>query len=349
MGSSSLFDRIHRMRSKVQVALSLLALSAVQWLIGKLLDWLQPKLSDYWSPVVTGLQEALGYLPASSLLLLAIGAGMAVLWDYWSGKQNDEADDAWRARDRLEIHEIACRAAGISPPSLTVPSGPALSVMRNLCDAIRDRDLSAIGDVDGDPLKGGGTMAQITHGALAGYALKSGNDTLFKFANDWKPLKDAGFKKLLYLGDITLDAQSLDRDKLSITIRCFNGSTSQASVAEVGGSVEYRPREGAARNIGTPLLTASGAHQVSVGWGEELFFTLDLAVPSDLARDMINQFANGEVVTIGFQDLTVACELGPPIRSIVQMPLWNGVQYVQIDGRACPIGWIIGISAKITV
>jgi hypothetical protein len=281
------------------------------------------------------------------LFPLGMATGLALTWAKRGWIPIHLKDYQWRSRPRLEIYEIACRSVGIEP-MLPVPDGPAVSVMRLLADAIKDRDLGAVGDVDGDPRQGGGIMTQIPHGSLAEFALASRNDQLLKFVNKWKTLENADFSKLLYPGDIHLDAKNLGHDKVQIAIRCFNGSPGVAAIGSITGEIEYRSPGRGACALGVPILV-DGVGTQSGAWGTELFLVCDLTVPTDLAQEIARRLDGEETVVLGFQNLNIACDLGPPIREIVRMPLWNGVKFKKVDGQVCAIGWIIGAAINIVV
>lgn len=315
----------------------------------------------YWSVLGTGIaiiaiaagfwweKEGQSLDPRWALFPVGMAVGLALGWRRDIVLARPPQDTAWRGRNQLEIYEIACRAVGIGPV-LPVPSGAALSMLRLLGDAVRDRDLGVIGGVDGDFQKDDGLRAQISHGSLAEFALASGNDQLMKFVNDWKPLENADFSKLLYLGDIHLDTMNLANDKVQLAIRCFNGSPGVATVGDVTGEIEYRSPTRGACAIGTPILVVTdGISRASGAWGTELFLVYDLSVPTEVGQEIAKRLDDGETVELGFQNLTIHCHLGRPVRHDVRMPLWNGVRFKKIDGHVYAINWVIAANVNITL
>lgn len=285
-------------------------------------------------------QGWLFFLPSGATL----GFASAGIVREWLSKHLLD-DSAWRNRPKLELYEIACRAVG-AKPVLPIPTGAPLSMLRLLADAIQSRDLRAIG-IEGSPSANIDHMTQVPHASLTEFARASGNDALSRFATDWKPLANADSQKLLYLGDIHVDARELERDKIVFTVRCFNGGPGLASIQYLKGCMEYRGQDQPPVQLSTITLMDGG--KVEAAWGEELFFSLETIVPSSIASEIAQRLDSNESVEFGFQDLVIGCHLGPPVRHTVKLPLWNGIQCAKVGGRVCVIGWIIGAAINITV
>ena len=301
-----------------QLARWLVLVSGLSIVVGATLIWSE----DQWKSID----------PKWMLFPAGMAAGLALGW--WrklSNERRDPPDITWRARDQLELYEIACRSVTIAP-KLPLPLA-ALSMSRLLADAIRRGDLGCVGEIDDQ--KTNGLSVQIPYTSLEPFAVAIANDQLITFIKDWKPSGVPQFGDKLRLADVRLDVDELSHDQLGMTLRCFNGTPAKLSVQDIRGIVRYETRAGSVVALGTPMLTASSP--VSSEWGGELALALTLNIPSELAGEIDARLSSGDTIVLDFSALTIACQLEAPVRETHRLPLWASAKFAKVQGQVVPL------------